>query len=260
MQIGWKINIETSNGVVGMWTSWLGNSLKIFYPLGVIVPDEVIMEILDVSMANMVNYRGYILQPWGRYVSEKLKDDAGRVWIDHNCMHSCGEVMHTINNGILEEHYAGHRQTNTIWTFEFNFCTPNNPDAPTNEKKFIQLYTDKFIKLLVEIAKIVGDIKAVNFDSGLVLYKPETLGCKYKTSRKSQTQYCYVKSDEFELMLKSGNSLVPWTTIIRYPMKEENLSVEWLRDKLDSWDNSESSFNPIPLINHFIQRDEIYSN
>ena len=84
MQIGWKINIETSNGVVGMWTSWLGNSLKIFYPLGVIVPDEVIMEILDVSMANMVNYRGYILQPWGRYVSEKLKDDAGRVWIDHN--------------------------------------------------------------------------------------------------------------------------------------------------------------------------------
>ena len=61
-------------------------------------------------------------------------------------------------------------------------------------------------------------------------------------------------------MLKSGNSLVPWTTIIRYPMKEENLSVEWLKDKLDSWDNSESSFNPIPLINHFIQRDEIYSN
>lgn len=258
MKIGWKINIETSNGVVGMWTSWLGNSLKIFYPLGVKVPDEVVTEILDVSMAGMVNFSGYILQPWGRYVSERLKGDDGRVWIEHNSMHTYGDSMYTINNGVLENHYGGHSQTNTIWTFEFNFSSPDNPDAPNNKKEFIQLYTDKFIKLLVEIAKIVGDIKAVNFDSGLVLYEPETLGCKYVTSRKGRTKYCYVKNDEFELMLKSGNSIVPWITIIRYPMKTENLSVEWLKDKLDSWDNSENSFNPIPLIEHFVQKDEIY--
>ena len=54
MEIGWNINIETTNGVVGLWTSWLGNGLKIFYPLEVKVPDELIMKILNVSMAKPV--------------------------------------------------------------------------------------------------------------------------------------------------------------------------------------------------------------
>lgn len=258
MEIGWSINIETNNGVVGLWTGWLGNGLKIFYPLGVKISDELIMKTLDVSMAKPVKNKNFGTRLWARYYSKRLGTDDGRVWIDHNCMHSYGHSMYTINNGVLENHYGGHSQTNTIWTFEFDFSSAAEPDAPNNKKQYIQQYTEKFIKLLVEVAKVVGDIKAVNVDSGLVLYKPETLGCKYVTSREGRTQYCYVKNGDMELMLRSGNSIVPWATVIRYPMTAEMLSAEWLQEKLDSFDNLEISFNPVPLIEHFARQEELY--
>ena len=54
MQIGWNMVIETTNGIVGLWTCWLGNSIKLFYPLNVNIPDEIIMETLGVTLAKPV--------------------------------------------------------------------------------------------------------------------------------------------------------------------------------------------------------------
>lgn len=260
MEIGWNINIETTNGVVGLWTSWLGNGLKIFYPLEVKVPDELIMKILNVSMAKPVKNTNFGLRLWARYYSPRLETDEGRVWIDHSGIHCYGHSMYTINNGILEDHYAGHSETNTIWTFEFNFSSQAEPDAPNNKRQYIQQYTEKFIKLLVEVAKYVGEIKAVNIDSGLVLYTPETIGCQYTISKKGITQYCYAKNGDIEIMLRSGNSMIPWVTVIRYPLTSEFLTFEWLKEKIESFDNSEDSFNPMPLVQHFIREEQLYRN
>ena len=40
MQIGWNMVIETTNGIVGLWTCWRGNSIKLFYPLNVNISDN----------------------------------------------------------------------------------------------------------------------------------------------------------------------------------------------------------------------------
>lgn len=260
MEIGWNITIETTNGVVGLWTCWLGDGLKIFYPLEVKISDELIMKTLNVSMAKPVKDKKFGSRLWARYYSERLANDYGRVWIDHNSVHSYGHSMYTINEGILENHYCGHSETNTIWIYDFDFSSSEEPDAPNKESKYIQQYTDKFINLLVEVAKIVGDVKAVNIDSELVLYTPETLGCQYVSFKDGRQKYCYVKKDNMELMLRSGNSMVPWSTVIRYPINAEMLTVEWLKNKLNSFDNSEVSFNPLPLMEHFARQDALYRN
>ena len=51
MQIVWSMVIETTNGIVGLWTCWLGNSIKLFYPLNVNISDKIIMETLNVTLA-----------------------------------------------------------------------------------------------------------------------------------------------------------------------------------------------------------------
>lgn len=260
MEIGWNIAIETTSGVVGLWTCWLGNGLKIFYPLGNKISDDLIMKTLGVSMAKPVKNERFGSRLWSRYYSERLENDYGRVWVEHDSRHSYGHSLYTINEGTLESHYFGHDQTNTIWTYEFAFCSSEEPDAPNNAAKYIQQYTDKFIELLIEVAKLYGEIKAVNIDSELVLYTPETLGCRYVSSRDGRQKYCYVKKDDMELMLKSGNSMVPWSTVIRYPVSGEMLTVEWLKAKLDSFDNSEVSFNPLPLLEYFARQEALYRN
>ncbi len=260
MEIGWNINIETTNGVVGLWTSWMGNGLKIFYPLEIKIPDQLIMKILDVSMAKVVKNTNFGLRLWARYYSKRLETDEGRVWIDHSGVHSYGHSMYIINDGILENHYAGHSQTNTIWTYEFNFSSQAEPDAPNNKRQHIQQYTDRFIELLIEVAKTVGEIKAVNIDSGLILYTPETLGSRYTMSKDGGTKYCYLKEEDREIMLRSGNSIIPWVTVIRYPATSETLTAKWLKEKINSFDNSENFFNPMPLVEHFVREEQLYHN
>ena len=45
MELGWSIVLETTVGTVGMWTGWLGNGLKIFYPYGITISDSLIFYI-----------------------------------------------------------------------------------------------------------------------------------------------------------------------------------------------------------------------
>lgn len=259
MQIGWSMAIETTNGMVGLWTCWLGNSIKLFYPLNVNISDDVIMETLNVTLAKPVANELFGTRLWAKYYSEKL-DDCGRVWIGQESDHDCGVQIKTIQNNQLVEYRCGFRNTNTLWTYDFNFCSEREPEAPNCKKKNIQPYKDKFIQLLVKIAKLVGDIKAINLNSGLVLYTPEMLTAKgYAVRRWSvgNTEYCYTQDDNFEIILESGNSLVPWITVIRYPSTNE-ITAENLIKLIESFDNSENSFDPIPLIAHFAKMERIY--
>ncbi len=261
MQIGWNMVIETTNGIVGLWTCWLGNSIKLFYPLNVNIPDEIIMETLDVTLAKPVSNELFGTRLWAKYYSEKL-DDGGRVWIGKESEHSNGYNLKVIQNKQLEEHYCGHNNTNTIWTYDCNFYSEKEPEAPNCKEKNIQAYKDKFVQLLVKIAKLVGDITAVNLDSGLVLYTPEMLvtkGYDVKRWKDGYTEYCYTQDDNFEIMLKSGNSLVSWRTVIRYPSTNE-LIAESLLELVESLDNSKNSCNLVLLIAYLCEQDKIYKD
>ncbi len=116
------------------------------------------------------------------------------------------------------------------------------------------------MQLLVKIAKLVGDITAVNLDSELVLYTPEMLvakGYDVKRWKVGYTEYCYTQDDNFEIMLKSGNSLVSWSTVIRYPSTNE-LTAESLLELVGSFDNSENPCDLVPLIAHLCEQERIY--
>lgn len=259
MQIGWNMVIETTNGIVGLWTCWMGNSIKLFYPLDVTIPDEVIMETLNVTLAKPVANERFGTRLWAKYYSEKL-EDCGRVWIGQETSHSYGHNLKTIRNKKLVEHYCGHNCTNTVWTYDSNFCSEAEPEAPNCKAENIQAYREKFVQLLVKVAKLVGDITAVNIDSELVLYTPETLAAKgYDVTswKVGYTKYCYAQDENFEIILKSGNSLVSWSSVIRYPSTNE-LTAESLIKRIDSLDSPEEPINLLPLIVHLAKQERIY--
>ena len=261
MQIGWNMVIETTNGIVGLWTCWRGNSIKLFYPLNVNISDKIIMETLNVTLAKPVANERFGTRLWAKYYSEKL-DDCGRVWIGQESHHSNGYHLKAIRNKQLEEHYCGHNYTNTVWTYDLNFCSETEPEAPNCKEKNIQAYKDKFVQLLVKIAKLVGDITAVNLDSELVLYTPEMLfakGYDVKRWKAGYTEYCYTQDDNFEIMLKSGNSLVSWSTVIRYPSTNE-LTAESLLELVGSFDNSENPIDLVPLMAYLCEQERIYKD
>jgi len=262
MKIGWNFVIETTNGIVGLWSCWLGNSFKLFYPLEVQIPDKLIMDTLEVEYAKPVKNELFGTRLWNKYYSERL-DTLGRIWIGQESDHSYGYNLNVIENRQIKEYYCGHNVTNTVFTNDFTFCSENEPDAPNAHHKYIEPYKDKFIKLLVEVAKLVGDIKAVNLDSGLVLYTPDTLksmGYSIQMSGGEYEKYCYAKNEEknIEIMLKSGNSVVSWLTIIRY-LSTNDLTAKDLIELLDSFDNSNDFFNPIPLVAHLLEQEAMYN-
>lgn len=261
MQIGWNIAIETTNGIVGMWTCWLGNSLKLFYPLDIKIPNELIMEKLNVTLAKPVANDLFGKRLWEKFYSEKL-EEGGRVWIGQESSHSYGYPLNVIRNQQLESHYCGHNCTNTIFTHEFNFYSKTEPEAPNCRRENIQAYNERFVQLLIEIAKRVGDIVAINLDSVLVLYTPSFLqakGYEIRRWKDRNTEYCYTKKGNYEIMLKSGNSSISWSTILRYPASNK-LTAEDLIHLIDSFDNSQNSFNPVPLMSYFIRQEALYKN
>lgn len=256
MQDGWVMTIETTNGVVGLWTCWLGNNLKLFYPIGTNISDEIIMETLNVTLAEPVKNVLFGRRLWAKYYSKRL-NDGGRVWINQEWTNMTGEKLYTIESRQLKGHYCGSRSTNIVSTIGGHFCSKAEPDAPNCKKENIQEYKDKFMQLLVKIAKSVGEITAINLDSGLVLYTPEMLKEKgyniERWKRDSYNEYCYTRDGDIEIMLKKGNSLVSWNTIIRLPATNE-LTAEELIAFVNSFNNAENSLNPIPLLNYLVRQ------
>lgn len=256
---GWDVTIETTGGVVGMWSCWMDNCFRIFYPLDVSVPDEIIIDTLGVKMAEPVANVLFGSRLWARFFSDRLPD-LGRVWIELDSNHSYGHSLYTIENKTVKDHYVGHSQSYTLGTFNFHFANRDEPDAPNCDPKNIQPYKERFIKLLVKIAKLTGKIKAINVKSGGMLFTPEELKSKRFQLIKTDvglTTYYYTKDDMYEIMLQSGNSIVPWITIIKFPASN-SLVADDIEKFLHAFDNSEVAYNMVPLLAHMIQQSLRY--
>ncbi len=262
MEIGWNLVIETTNGIVGLWTCWLGDSFRLGYPLDLEIPDQMIMDTLGVTYAEAVKTKSSGTRKMAKYYSPRLENNQ-RVWIDQdrNCMYS--DDLYKIQNQKLRKHYIGYYYTNTISVYTFGYTEGNPlPDTPNCEKHNIQAYKDKFIELAVKIAKELGDIIGLNIDSGQILYTPETLVEKGYSLTKwatPSTQFCYTKDDEKEIVLMSCNSIIPWRTIIRYPASN-NLTSKEIIKLLDSYDNSEYPADFVPLIVEYARLEQIYND
>lgn len=263
---GWRIAFDTSQGIVGLWSCWLGNQFYLGYPKDAkTVSDQLIMNVLgveyakpvlqvDVTAVNDWDYRGEYRdadkplvknkagqiiafhtrgpRKWATFYGPRIDDNKGRVWIEHSSRHSHGVHFPIITRwNQLEEIYYGHEQSQGIHTEQFSFYNEYAPDGPTADPEAIQLYREKFLELTCDVAKHVGDATAINIDYGFVLV-PEQLiqlgygnvewirgrpGLRRGWGEEVVRAEKDTKSGKETIILKSGNSLVPWSTIRRVP-------------------------------------------
>ncbi len=101
----------------------------------------------------------------------------------------------------------------------------SDPDA-------IQQYRERFIELAVKIAEGIGEVESVNIDYGELTFVPEDLEREGFTDIKwikgnwgqrkgfGQEQVM-ARKDNMTVVLTSGNSLVPWKTLARYNLTED---------------------------------------
>jgi len=267
-EIGWSMVIETTNGVVGLWNSWLGDRLFLGYPGEARVADSTIKQILQVEDAypvdqvqatavNDPNYEGEFKdsdkplevneagqivafrstgkRQWAPFLGEEIADidNGGRVWIDHTDGHSESLTFTYINEqGVEKEVSLGHNQSRTIATYAYSFANKYAYESPTTDKEVIQKYRDRFIRLAVEVARQVGEIQSVSIDYGQALVPEDLQREKYGeitwlAGGWGQRQgwgrdQVMAKKEGMVVYLKSGNSLVPWRTLVRYELTAED--------------------------------------
>lgn len=247
--MGWSLSIETPQGLVGLWSCWLGNKLYLGYPkLGdhidnlppEQVVDDLVIKVLGLEKAKpvrhvrQINETGQIVgyqereeRQWTKFYGP-MEVTGGRVWVDHSTFHSTlVHFPHIDGQGRLQEEYYGHDKSNGIYTFEFSFYNKYAPKSPTAHPEAIQKYKDRFIHLAGEIAFLMGGAKAINIDYGFSMV-PEDL------YREGYENIKWLKGDLGErkgwggdvvrgskgdstVILKSGNSVVPWLTILHTP-------------------------------------------
>lgn len=186
------------------------------------------------SVGQIVAYRDEGSRLWAKFYSQRVPGDKGRVWVDHSDFNSNSHHFEVIrdNRGIEEVHY-GHDYSRGISTFPFSFWSEYAPDGPATEPEVIQSYRDKFLALACEIAKLMGGATAVNINYMFVLV-PEQLeqlgygnvkwlkgspGFRQGWGNEVVQASKETESGKEIVILKSGNSLVPWSTIRRIPCK-----------------------------------------
>jgi len=230
-QSGWSITIETDKGLVGLWSCWLEDKFYIGYPLD--YKDDMSSLIKDILKVNdspmeVPHYidNTMILRQWAKFHSERY-DGYGRVWIDYAPFNSYSHEFLYIKENNLTKVYYGHHESYSICTFPFTFYSEKAPDSPTTRSEIIQQYRNGFIELAITIALKIGKIQAININYGFVIVPEqlESLGytnIKYiKGNKEKQDGWgntvIYACKGSEEIILKSGNSLVPWSTIRRIP-------------------------------------------
>jgi len=181
-----------------------------------------------------VAYRTRGLRLWAKFYGPRVVDNKGRVWVDHSDRNSNSHHFDVVRDGSregLENVYYGHDYSRGISTFPFSFWSKYAPDGPTTEPEVIQSYNEKFLTLACEIAWRMGGANAVNINYGFVIV-PEQLsqlgysniawlkgkggvrqGCGNEVVRAEKA----TESGKETVILKSGNSFVPWSTIRRAP-------------------------------------------
>lgn len=185
-----------------------------------------------------IAYKDAGLRRWAKFYAPQLPGGKGRVWVDKSDFDSYSHHFPFIDsNGNLQDAYYGHDYSNGICTERFNNFNKYAPDGPSAESEAIQTYRDKFIRLLVKASILVGKPRFVTVDYGFDMvpedlekegYKDITWLKGKKGVRKGWGNELVRGRKENEMViLKSGNSLVPWSTIrqVKIPEKwnEESL-------------------------------------
>lgn len=196
------------------------------------------------GVGQIMAYRTRESRLWTKFYSTRVDGDKGRVWMDHSDWNSNGhhfDVVCDSSHEGLESIYYGHDYSRGISTFPFSFWNEYALDGPTTEPEIIQTYRNKFLALVCEIASRMGGASAVNIDYGFVLV-PEQLSqldygniewLKGRSGVRQGWGNEVVRAEKTTdngketVILKSGNSLVPWSTICRLPC-EPDLTIEKL--------------------------------
>lgn len=218
---GWYITVNTSKGIVGLWSCWLGDRLVLCFPKDIKIEYKDIIDILDLKLVCDTDYPKD-KRLWGKYCSSRLEGDKGRIWVDYKDFDSNShDFSYITEDKKLKSIYYGHHESNVISTAPFSFYSNEEKDAPNADSKEVIKYRDKFIELLLYVSKQVGDIKSIAIQYQTPVYIPEELetegfnniewlkGSKgYREGWGNELVYA-TKNDE-EYIFESANSLVPW--------------------------------------------------
>ena len=186
------------------------------------------------SAGQIVAYRTDGQRLWAKFCSTRVAGDQGRVWVDHTDFNSHAHHFDVVRIDLpegIEEVFYGHNFSRGICTFPFSFWNEYAPDGPTTEPEVIQSYREKFLALACKIAGLMGGASAVNINYNFMLV-PEQLSrlgyvdiswlkgnadIRQGWGREVVRAKKMTESGQETVILKSGNSLVPWSTIRRVP-------------------------------------------
>lgn len=179
----------------------------------------------------IVAYKKMGSRVWATFMGKK-EEQGGRVWINKSARNSdCYPMSLIEDTNEFAEVYFGHDYSNGISTYPFNFFNKYSPESPTIDKEAVQKYKKRFLELAVETAFWAGEPSKITINYGFAMV-PEDLereGYKnikwlkgIKGKREGRGNELVRAEDKGEIiMLKSGNSIVPWSTIRQLDIPRE---------------------------------------
>lgn len=278
-EAGWYIAVETSQGYIGLWSCWLENQFYLGYPKSFTdrsAIEKLIVETLGVKYAEpvlqvsgtavsegyegeykdpdkpletnsagqIVAYKTYGPRLWAKFYGPRIEGKLGRFWVDHSDFDSYGHHFDVIRDGrfgAIETVSMGHDHSMSIASAQFNFTNQYAPDGPTTDKEVVQSYRTPFLRLMCEIAKLMGGANAVHINYGFAIVPEQLTTLGYDNidwlkgtpgSRQGWgEEIVRAEKDGEILVLKSGNSMVPWSAIRRVTPETE-LTAEHLLELL----------------------------
>ncbi len=176
---------------------------------------------------------------WSQYYGP-IENNDGRVWVCQENNYGEAVRFRYLSNHGLQVAKMDHSNCMSISTFPYSFHNKYSYEGPTTDCEAIQSYREKFIRLAAEVAYKCGRLKAIHIDYGFALV-PEDLqregysNIEWKKGSWGRRngwgdELVIAEKGENCVAIVSGNSLVPWITVVRYPVKNE--SAEQLANRI----------------------------
>lgn len=186
---------------------------------------------LEITPHNqLVAYHTRGMRSWGSHYGPILPE-GGRVWIEHSNFNSLSFHVPNIHKGELTVASYGHDYGNCVSTYPYSFYNKYSPENPNARSENIRPYRDKFINLLLSIARYKGTVESVTITYGLVFVpeQMEKLGYTLTNIRANNGFFSDGRSDHYYtkegvdevIVLQPGNSIVPWNTIRQVKLKAD---------------------------------------